>query len=52
MENILSPAKGIPLDEIPYVVAQLLVINGILLILNIILILIFLWKTNWDKDDT
>ena len=44
MIGILSPAPGIPLEDMPYIIAQLLVLNAILLILNIIIMVIWLLK--------
>lgn len=44
MIEILSPAPGITLEDLWYILAQLLVINLILLIINIIGMLILFWK--------
>lgn len=51
MIKIENLSGGIPFEEIPYVVAQLLIIVGFLLIVNIILIVLLLWKLSVVKEE-
>lgn len=44
MIEILSPAPGIKLEDLWYILAQLLVLNLIVLVINIIVVLILIWK--------